>query len=74
MMTRASPTSVPVSSVLARKILGRRVGRGGGYVYNIIIIIIITPLQETEGRFSLCDAILGLAEGEPNQRPVLTAC
>ena len=52
---------------------GRRVGREGGYVYNIIIII-TTPLQETEGRFSLCDAILGLAEGGPNQHPVLTAC
>ena len=57
-----------------RRIRGRRVGREVGYVYNIIVIIITTPLQETEGRFSLCDAILGLAEGEPNQRPVLTAC
>ena len=71
---RAQPTS-RTHSVPTRRIRGRRVGWEGGYVYNIIIIIIITtPLQETEGRFSLCDAILGLAEGEPNQRPVLTAC
>ena len=48
-------------------------GREDMYII-LFVIIITTPLQETEGRFSLCDAILGLAEGEPNQRPVLTAC